>query len=163
MSEHKKVNVVVGRVVSNKMDKTITVLVARSVKHPMYGKNVKRSTRLEAHDPSEQCNEGDLVSIQECKPIARTKNWKLVEVLEKALTPRAYIYLGGSEEYKVVRQDELNSASLKRKGTLRLKCWLGLRPSYLSCPSSAHGTSLLAFAAHSHESFLRLKGGCLAG
>jgi len=85
----KKPNVVVGRVVSNKMDKTITVLVERSVKHPVYGKYVKRSTKLKAHDPSEQCNEGDLVSIQECKPMSRSKNWKLVEVLEKAPTPVA--------------------------------------------------------------------------
>ncbi len=87
MSEQIKANVVVGRVVSNKMDKTITVLVERSVKHQLYGKYVKRSTRLKAHDPQEQCNEGDLVSIQECKPMARTKNWKLVEVLEKAPAP----------------------------------------------------------------------------
>ena len=87
MSEQKKANVVVGRVVSNKMDKTITVLVERSVKHPLYGKYVKRSTRLKAHDATEQCNEGDLVSIQECKPMASSKNWKLVEVLEKAPAP----------------------------------------------------------------------------
>ena len=87
MSEQKKANVVVGRVVSNKMDKTITVLVERSVKHPMYGKYVKRSTKLKAHDATEQCNEGDLVSIQECKPFSRSKNWKLVEVLEKAPAP----------------------------------------------------------------------------
>lgn len=87
MSEQKKANVVVGRVVSNKMDKTITVLVERSVKHPVYGKYVKRSTKLKAHDETEQCNEGDLVSIQECKPLARSKNWKLVQVLEKAPAP----------------------------------------------------------------------------
>ena len=92
MSEQtKKVNTVVGRVVSNKMDKTITVLVERSVKHPMYGKYVKRSTRLKAHDPSEQCNEGDLVCIQEVRPMARSKNWKLVEVLEKAPAPVASV------------------------------------------------------------------------
>jgi small subunit ribosomal protein S17 len=91
MSQEKKPNVVVGRVVSNKMDKTITVLVERSVKHPMYGKYVKRSTRLKAHDPTEQCNEGDLVSIQECKPMASSKSWKLVAVLEKAPTPVANV------------------------------------------------------------------------
>jgi small subunit ribosomal protein S17 len=91
MSEQKKANVVVGRVVSNKMDKTITVLVERSVKHAVYGKYVKRSTRLKAHDETEQCNEGDLVSIQECKPYSRSKNWKLVEVLEKAPAPVANV------------------------------------------------------------------------
>ena len=87
MSEHKKGNVVVGRVVSNKMDKTITVLVERSVKHPVYGKYVKRSTKLKAHDAKDECSEGDLVSIQECKPFSRSKTWKLVQVLEKAPAP----------------------------------------------------------------------------
>ncbi|MBI2383640.1 MAG: 30S ribosomal protein S17 [Gammaproteobacteria bacterium] len=80
---------VVGRVVSNKMDKTITVLVERQVRHPLYGKLLRRSTKLKAHDEQNQCNEGDLVSIQECRPLAKSKNWKLVQVLEKAQGPVA--------------------------------------------------------------------------
>ena len=91
MSEEtvKKGHTVVGRVVSNKADKTITVLVERSVKHPLYGKYVKRSTKLKAHDQDNRCTEGDLVSIKECRPMSRTKNWMLVEVLEKAPAPVA--------------------------------------------------------------------------
>lgn len=75
---------VVGRVVSNKMDKTITVLVERRVKHPVYGKYVRRSTKLHAHDETNQCHEGDLVSIAEGRPLSKTKVWTLVEVLERA-------------------------------------------------------------------------------
>jgi len=73
---------VVGRVVSNKMNKTITVLVERSVKHPLYGKILRRSTKLHAHDENQQCKEGDLVAIVETRPISATKHFKLVEVLE---------------------------------------------------------------------------------
>jgi small subunit ribosomal protein S17 len=83
-TQRKSGHSVVGRVVSNKMDKTITVLVERRVKHPLYGKYVTRSSKLKAHDQDNQCAEGDLVSIQECRPLSRTKNWKLVSVLEKA-------------------------------------------------------------------------------
>ncbi len=75
---------VVGRVVSNKMDKTITVLVERRVKHPVYGKYVRRSTKLHAHDETNQCQEGDLVAIVEGRPLSKTKVWTLVEVLERA-------------------------------------------------------------------------------
>lgn len=75
---------VVGRVVSNKGDKTITVLVERSVKHPIYNKILRRSTKLYAHDETNQCNEGDLVAIVETRPLSRTKRFKLVEVLEQA-------------------------------------------------------------------------------
>jgi small subunit ribosomal protein S17 len=85
MSEQSKVvRTVTGRVISNKMDKTITVLVERRVRHPLYGKYVRRSTKLHAHDESNQCNEGDLVAIAESRPISKTKSWQLVEVLEKA-------------------------------------------------------------------------------
>jgi small subunit ribosomal protein S17 len=72
-----------GRVVSNKMDKTITVIVERTVKHPIYGKFIKRSTKLHAHDEANVCNEGDLVSITECRPLSKSKTWMLVDVLEK--------------------------------------------------------------------------------
>jgi small subunit ribosomal protein S17 len=75
---------IVGRVVSNKMDKTITVLVERSEKHPLYGKYVRRSSKLHAHDETNQCHEGDLVAIVETKPYSRTKNFRLVEVLQTA-------------------------------------------------------------------------------
>jgi small subunit ribosomal protein S17 len=73
---------VVGRVVSNKADKTITVLVEYSVKHPLYGKIIRRSTKLHAHDETNQCKEGDKVAIVETRPLSRLKRFKLVEVLE---------------------------------------------------------------------------------
>lgn len=73
-----------GSVVSNKMDKTIVVLVVRKVKHPLYGKYIKRSTKLYAHDEKNICNVGDVVTITESRPISRTKCWKLQEVVEKA-------------------------------------------------------------------------------
>jgi small subunit ribosomal protein S17 len=75
---------VIGRVTSNKMDKTITVLVERKVKHPIYGKFVKRSTKLHAHDGNNECAIGDTVSIQECRPMSKSKCWTLIKVLEKA-------------------------------------------------------------------------------
>ena len=73
-----------GRVVSNKMDKSITVLVERRVKHPVYGKFIGRSTKLHAHDEKNECQEGDIVQIEECRPLSKTKSWRLVKVLEKA-------------------------------------------------------------------------------
>jgi len=72
-----------GRVVSDKMDKTITVLIERRVKHPVYGKIISRSTKIKAHDESNQCRIGDLVAIQETRPISKSKAWALVEVVEK--------------------------------------------------------------------------------
>lgn len=82
MSEQaSKTRMVTGRVVSNKMDKTITVLVERKVAHPLYGKYIKRSTKLHAHDEENLCREGDVVRIAECRPLSRTKAWRLVEVL----------------------------------------------------------------------------------
>jgi small subunit ribosomal protein S17 len=83
MSEQ-KIRTVQGRVVSNKMDKTITVMVERFVKHPIYGKFIRRSTKLHAHDEANVCNEGDLVSVTECRPLSKSKTWMLVDVLEKA-------------------------------------------------------------------------------
>lgn len=73
-----------GRVISNKMDKSITVLVERQVRHPIYGKYVKRSTKLHAHDEQNECNEGDTVTITECRPLSKTKSWRLVEIIERA-------------------------------------------------------------------------------
>jgi small subunit ribosomal protein S17 len=73
-----------GRVVSDKMTKTVTVLVERRATHPLYGKVVTRSSRYHAHDESNDCKEGDLVTIEECRPISRTKSWRVVKLLEKA-------------------------------------------------------------------------------
>lgn len=74
-----------GRVVSNKMDKSVTVKIDRVVKHPVYGKYIRRSTKLHVHDENNQCQEGDLVTIRQCRPISKTKSWTLVEVVEKAI------------------------------------------------------------------------------
>ncbi|PAP76855.1 30S ribosomal protein S17 [Rubrivirga marina] len=74
----------VGLVVSDKMDKTITVAIARQVKHPVYGKFVKQTTKLKAHDETNDANEGDTVRIQETRPLSKTKRWRLVEVVERA-------------------------------------------------------------------------------
>ena len=80
----KKLHTVDGRVVSNKMDKTITVLVERQVKHALYGKYMRRSTKLHAHDADNACNEGDVVRIAECAPMSKTKNWRVGEILARA-------------------------------------------------------------------------------
>ncbi|MFT0213663.1 30S ribosomal protein S17 [Pseudomonas sp. F1_0610] len=80
----KVVRTLTGRVVSDKMDKTITVLIERRVKHPIYGKYVKRSTKLHAHDETNQCRIGDKVTIRETRPVAKTKAWALVEIVERA-------------------------------------------------------------------------------
>ena len=72
-----------GLVVSSKRDKTITVMVERKVKHPLYKKILRRSSKLQAHDQDNTCNEGDLVTIQECKPLSKTKSWKLLKVEKK--------------------------------------------------------------------------------
>lgn len=72
-----------GKVVSNKMDKSITVIIERRVKHPKYGKFVRKSSKIHAHDEANQCREGDVVTIEECRPISRTKAWRLVEVIER--------------------------------------------------------------------------------
>lgn len=74
----------VGVVVSDKMDKTITVSVKRKVKHPMYGKFVKKSKNFHAHDEKNECGIGDTVRIMETRPLSKSKNWRLVEILEKA-------------------------------------------------------------------------------
>ena len=74
----------IGVVTSNKMNKTITVAVERKVKHPMYGKFVKKTTKFHAHDEKDECTMGDIVKIMETRPLSKTKRWRLVEVVEKA-------------------------------------------------------------------------------
>ncbi|MEM8563347.1 MAG: 30S ribosomal protein S17 [Pseudomonadota bacterium] len=80
----KRTRVVTGKVVSNKMDKTITVLLERRVKHPVYGKYMTRSSKIHAHDENNQCGIGDTVTVAESKPISKSKTWKLLEVVESA-------------------------------------------------------------------------------
>jgi small subunit ribosomal protein S17 len=82
--EAKAIRTITGRVVSNKMDKSATVLVERKVPHPLYGKYIRRSTKLHIHDENNECQEGDLVTIQECRPMSKTKFWTLVKVMERA-------------------------------------------------------------------------------
>ncbi|AAZ18361.1 SSU ribosomal protein S17P [Psychrobacter arcticus 273-4] len=76
-------SVLTGRVVSDKMDKSITVLIERLVRHPLYGKQLRRSTKIKAHDENNVCQQGDLVRIKETRPISKTKSWTLVDVVEK--------------------------------------------------------------------------------
>ena len=73
-----------GKVVSDKMDKTVTVMIERRVKHPIYGKFVKRSTKLHAHDEQNECQIGDTVTVRECRPLSKSKSWMLVSVDERA-------------------------------------------------------------------------------
>lgn len=73
-----------GRVVSDKMDKSVVVAVETFVSHPLYGKQVKRTTKFKAHDENNECQYGDIVKIMETKPISKDKNWRLVEIVEKA-------------------------------------------------------------------------------
>lgn len=75
---------VTGKVVSNKMQKTITVAVERLVRHPRYGKYIRRTTTLKAHDENNECREGDIVAIEECRPLSRHKSWRLVRVITRA-------------------------------------------------------------------------------
>jgi small subunit ribosomal protein S17 len=86
MSQAIKVNrTLTGRVISNKMDKTINVSIERKVKHPKYGKYLKRSSKILAHDAENQCQEGDIVIIQEGRPISKRKAWSLVQVVVKSI------------------------------------------------------------------------------
>ncbi len=80
----KRVRTVQGRVVSNKMDRTITVAIERRVKHPLYGKFVRQTTKLMAHDQDNDCRIGDVVQIRECRPMSKRKSWQLVNVVERA-------------------------------------------------------------------------------
>lgn len=80
----KKAKTVTGKVVSDKMEKSIIVMIERNVAHPLYGKYVRRSTKLHAHDEKNTARMGDTVTIQETRPISKTKSWNLVEIVEKA-------------------------------------------------------------------------------
>ncbi len=84
-AEKKRRRTLTGKVVSNKMDKSITVLVERRVRHPVYGKYMTKSSKVHAHDEKNECNVGDVVSLSESKPISKTKAWQLVSILETAL------------------------------------------------------------------------------
>ena len=80
----KTVRTLTGRVVSDKMDKTITVLIERRVKHPIYGKYVSKSSKLKAHDENNECKTGDVVTIKESRPLSKSKSWALVKIEERA-------------------------------------------------------------------------------
>jgi len=85
MSEvQKAVRSKTGRVVSNKMDKTVTVLLERQIKHPLYGKYIKRSSKVHAHDAENACQEGDTVRISECRPLSKSKSWQVIEIVTRA-------------------------------------------------------------------------------
>ncbi|MDA0680881.1 MAG: 30S ribosomal protein S17 [Proteobacteria bacterium] len=82
--EKKAQRTVVGRVVSDKMDKTVSVAIERVIKHPKYGKYIRRTSKLMAHDENNECKTGDRVSISECRPIAKNKAWRVVDIVERA-------------------------------------------------------------------------------
>lgn len=82
--ENKIRRTITGRVVSDGMDKTIVVYAERLVRHPLYGKYIRRSTKFHAHDESNECHTGDMVTIEECRPLSKTKSWRLVNVVERA-------------------------------------------------------------------------------
>ncbi len=82
--ENKTRRTIVGRVVSDKMDKTVSVAIERLIKHPVYGKYIRRTTKVLAHDASNECKLGDRVAISECRPISKNKSWAVVDVVERA-------------------------------------------------------------------------------
>ncbi len=82
-TEEQTLRTISGVVTSNKGDKSITVKVTRQVKHPLYGKVIKRTTKYNAHDGANECSEGDIVSLVSCRPISKSKTWKLHEIIEK--------------------------------------------------------------------------------
>ena len=84
MSEESKlVRTLTGQVVSDKMDKSAVVMVERKVRHPLYGKYIRRSTKMHVHDANNECRQGDTVTIQQCRPMSKTKSWTLLEVVER--------------------------------------------------------------------------------
>lgn len=85
MAEEKVVRTVTGKVVSNKMDKTITVLVERREKHPVYGKFITRSSKVHAHDENNECQIGDTVTVKQTRPLSKSKTWALVQIDERAV------------------------------------------------------------------------------
>ena len=80
-----KIRTVQGRVVSDKMDKSFTIAIERMVKHPLYGKFIRRTTKLHVHDENNEAQVGDVVEVRECRPISKTKSWTLVRIVEKAV------------------------------------------------------------------------------
>jgi small subunit ribosomal protein S17 len=84
MEERNKRKVRIGHVSSNKMNKTVTITVERRIKHPLYGKYLKRTKKLHAHDEKNECGIGDLVKVMETRPLSKTKRWRVIEILEKA-------------------------------------------------------------------------------
>ena len=85
MSEQEKIaRSTSGVVISNKMDKTVTVLVERQEKHPLYKKYIRKSTKLHAHDEANECNEGDVVQVEECRPMSKSKSWRVIQVVSRA-------------------------------------------------------------------------------
>jgi small subunit ribosomal protein S17 len=85
MSEEKKVErTVIGRVVSDRMDKTVSVAIERKIKHPVYGKYIRRTTKVLAHDAANECKAGDRVAISECRPVSKNKSWSVVNIVERA-------------------------------------------------------------------------------
>ena len=84
MAEQSSARTATGRVVSNKMDKTVTILIERRVKHPVYGKYITRSSKIHAHDENNECGIGDTVTVAETRPISRSKSWKLLSIDETA-------------------------------------------------------------------------------
>ena len=84
-TQNKVVRTLSGRVVSDKMDKTVTVLVERKVKHPLIGKVIRRSNKFHAHDETNECKEGDLVVIEETRPLSKTKTWKVSKIVSKSV------------------------------------------------------------------------------
>ncbi len=86
MSEDSKlIRTLTGRVVSDKMDKSAVVMVERKVRHPLYGKYIRRSTKLHIHDENNECKQGDTVTIRPCRPMSKTKSWQLLEVVERSV------------------------------------------------------------------------------
>jgi small subunit ribosomal protein S17 len=84
MNEPTSNRTLTGRVVSNAMQKSVTVLIERRVKHPIYGKYLTRSTKVHVHDEDNQCNVGDMVTVVQSRPLSKTKTWRLLEILERA-------------------------------------------------------------------------------
>ncbi len=81
--EKRNTRKIIGKVVSNKMDKTVSVAIERLIKHPVYGKYIRRTSKVLAHDENNSCNEGDRVAISECRPISKHKSWKVVDMVEQ--------------------------------------------------------------------------------
>ncbi len=84
MTERNERKTVIGKVVSDKMDKTVTVAIERLVQHPLYKKGVKKTTKFKAHDENNECNAGDTVKLMETRPLSKEKRWRVIEVIEKA-------------------------------------------------------------------------------